>query len=257
MLSARSSSNPNGVAMRRVAVHGWGMAYCGALFLILLLIALQSARLGIAGLNVEFGQGQVDRWTASRQPQGMRDVSRFASHFTESLRYAPDNPWALEGLGALNLARMRLSTVPREAVAYTRGAHRQFAQALQQRPASAFLWANLALSKLYLGEIDGEFFAALRNANELGPWQPATQQTVLFAGLAAWDKLDSGLRQSLASSLERGASRNAAKMFEIVKTYRRFDLVCGIHGYNSLAGKDCRRSDSGAKFGLPMTKGKG
>lgn len=224
------------------AWHKWEKAACVALFVLLAAVAFQSARLGVAGLIVELSQREVDRSIASPRPRGMREVSRIANYFSDSLDYAPDNPWALEGLGALDLAKMRLSTAPREALALTRDAHLRFRQALQHRPTSPFLWANLALSKLYLDEIDGEFFMALRNADELGPWEPASQQTLLFAGLAAWGKLDSGLRQSVARALERGAKRNAAKMFEIVKIFRRFDLVCGMKDYDAIGGAECRRA---------------
>jgi len=85
-------------------------------------------------------------------------------------------------------------------------------------------------------------FTALRHADELGPWEPGVQQTVLFVGLATWDRLDPGLRQGVVRTLERGALRNAPKMYEIVKSYRRFELVCGVKKYNEISGSDCGRS---------------
>ena len=91
----------------------------------------------------------------------MAEISRVANYFSDSLGYAPDNPWALEGLGALDLSRMRASRMPRQALAATRDAHARFRQALLQRPTSPFLWANLALTKLYLDEIDGELRSEL------------------------------------------------------------------------------------------------
>lgn len=233
----------------------WNRAVCIALFLILLLVTLQSARMGVAGLIVEMGQQEVDRWTSSRRPYGISEISRIASLFNDSLGYASDHPWALERLGALDLARMRLSGNPREAKAYTQDARLRFRQALHQRPASAFLWANLALSKLYLDEVDSEFLAALRYANELGPWEPAAQQTVLFAGLAAWEKLDSGLRQQMTGVLERGASRNAEKMYAIARSFRRFDLVCGIKSYDLIGDTDCRNAAGSVKSSTMTRKG--
>ena len=228
---------------------------CIALFLVLLLIALQSARLGLSGLIVELGQQEVDRWTTSRRSYGIPDINRIAGFFTDSLDYAPDHPWALENLGALDLARMRLSRDPKAARAYTQDARLRIRKALQQRPASPFLWANLALSKLYLNEVDAEFLAALRYANELGPWEPLSQQTVLFAGLAAWERLDPGLRQQMGGVLERGATRNAEKMFGITKSFRRFDLVCGIKSYDLIAGVDCANAAKPPRAGASTRKG--
>jgi hypothetical protein len=148
---------------------------------------------------------------------------------------------------------MRASRVPREALAATRDAHTRFRQALLQRPTSPFLWANLALTKLYLNEIDAELLLALRRADELGPWEPTVQQTALFVGLAVWPKLDPDLQQMLARTVERGARRNPQKMFEIVKSYRRFDLVCDIPKYKLIAAPDCKKAVSAAGSG-PMMK---
>jgi hypothetical protein len=226
-----------------------------ALFILLALIALQCARLGAAGFFVHLAQFEVDRWTdASRQPS-VAEMARAANYFSDSLDYASDNPWALEGAGAMDLAKMRASRIPREALAATRDARVRFRQALRQRPSSPFLWTNLALTKLYLDEIDGELMAALRHADELGPWEPTVQQTNLFVGLAVWQELDPRLRQALVRTIERGASRNPQKMFEIVKSYARFDLVCAIKKYELIAGPDCRNAAAAAKSGGAMNQG--
>ncbi|MBS0335292.1 MAG: hypothetical protein JSS40_00410 [Proteobacteria bacterium] len=224
----------------------WRRAGLLALAGILVLVAARSAQLGVSGLVVELAQQEVTRWTSSPRRQSMREVSRIADYYADSLAYAPGNPWALEGLGALDLMRMRLSTVPGEALAYTKDAKLRFREALRQRPTSPFLWANLALAKLYLDEMDGEFFAALRHADELGPWEPKTQQAVLFVSLAAWDKLDPGQRRAVAAMVERGGVHNALKVFEIVKSYRRFDLICGVNSYDVVAGAECRRAGADA-----------
>lgn len=221
----------------------WRRARTLALLLVLLLVAVQSAMLGVAGLIVELGQREVDRWITSRKPQGMQEINRVARYFTDSLDYAPDNPWAFEALGALDLARMRLSGIPHQALAYSWAARQRFRHALQERPASPFLWANLALSKLYLDEFDAEFLAALRNADELGPWEPRSQQTVVFVGLATWERLASEDRRRVVGGLERGAVWNSAKMLEIVKSFGRFDLICPMKGYHGKVDAQCRDRD--------------
>lgn len=224
-------------------------------FMFLALTAVQCVRLGMAGLLVQTAQAETDRWTSASRAPNMAEISRAAKYFTESLEYIPGNPWALEGAGALNLARMRASRIPREAHAAARDARARIRQALVQRPTSPFLWANLALTKLYLDEIDGELRTALRHADELGPWEPSVQQTTLFVGLAVWRDLDPSLQQALARTVERGASRNARKMFEIVKSYARFDLVCAIEKYQPIAAADCRKAAETANPDVPMNQG--
>jgi hypothetical protein len=223
----------------------WGKAAYIALFLLLAVVVVQCARLGVAGLFVQLGQFEIDRWaTLSRTPSAA-EVKSAAQNFSASLDYAAGNPWALEAAGALDLAKMRASRVPREALAATKEAHKRFRQSLLQRPTSAFLWANLALTKLYLNEIDRELLSALRHADELGPWEQTVQQTTLFVGLAAWQELDPDMRKMLVRTIERGASRNPQKMYEIVKSYRRLDLLCAIGNYEAIAGPDCRNAAAG------------
>ena len=205
--------------------------------------------MGVAGLFVQLGQLEIDRWESTARQPNMAEVKHAARFFSDSLAYDPANTWALEGAGAMALAKMRASRVPREALAAAKEAHQRFRQALLLRPTSPFLWANLALTKLYLNEIDGELMAALRHADELGPWEPAVQQTVLFVGLAAWQDLDPELRKSVAHMLERGASHNRKRLLDIVKSYRRFDLVCAIREYAVIAGPDCKKAAAAVKPG--------
>ena len=233
----------------------WAMAGYIGIFVLLALTAAQCARLGMAGLLVQTAQFEADQLAAAAKKPSMAQITRAANYFTESLEYAADNPWALENAGALDLAKMRASVNPRQAYAAARDARARFRRALAQRPTSPFLWANLALAKLYLDEIDDELLAALRHADELGPWDPSVQEKVLFVGLAVWPELDPGIRQSLARSIERGGARNAQGMLKIVKSYARFDLVCTIEQYRRVAGPDCRNVAETAKPGAPADQG--
>ena len=229
-------------AGRQESARRWGKAGGVALFILLALTAVECARLGAAGLFVQFAQSEVDRWTAASRTPRLAEVRLAAKYFMDSFDYVSDNPWALEGMGALDVTRMRASRIPREALAYTRDARVRFRQALLQRPTSPFLWANLALTKLYLDEIDDELLTALRQANALGPWEPTVQQTALFVGLAVWRDLDPDLQQTLVRNVERGAARNAQEMLKIVKSFGRFDLVCAIDQYKAIAGPECRKA---------------
>jgi hypothetical protein len=226
-------------ASKHASSRSWDKAGYAVLFVLLAITAVQCARLGMAGLLVQTGQFEVERMLAAPKAPAMHQVSSAARFFIKSLEYAPDNPWALEGAGALDLAKMRASRIPRQAHAAARDARARFRLALLQRPTSPMLWANLALAKLHLDEIDGELMTALRHADELGPWEPTVQQTIVFVGLAVWRDLDPATRQVLEGTIRRGAVRNAVKMYEIVNSYARLDLVCAIDKYRIIAGPTC------------------
>ena len=235
--------------------RGLQLAVPVVLAVLLLLVAAQAGRLGISGLIVELAQQEVDRWVSTRKPQGMASVNRVAGYYSDSLDYVSDNPWALEGLAAMDLTRVRLSVVPQEAVAHAKAARTHLRRALRQRPTAPFLWANLAVAKLYLDEKDGEFFTALRHADELGPWEPRSQEIFLFVSLAAWDKLQAGQRRAAVLSVERGGVHNALKMFDIVKSYGRIELVCGLKGYDVVAGPACAKAAAAMRSNTPINRG--
>lgn len=240
----RRAAHPKSASRRDRAIGAF-------LFILLALAAAQCARLGAAGFYVQLAQGEIDQWTSPARKPGKAELRGAANYFLDSLGYASTNPWSLEGLASLDLARMRGSKVPLEALAVTRGARVRLRQALLQRPTSPFLWANLALTKLYLEEVDDELLTALRHADELGPWEPAVQQAFLFVGLAVWPDLDSGLRQALTRTVERGGQRDAGKMLEIVKSYGRFDLVCAMGQYRAAGAPECAKAAVTAAPGAP------
>ena len=136
---------------------------------------------------------------------------------------------------------MHAATDPALAIAAVRSANAHFYMTLIERPASPFAWANLALSKLYLDELDDELFAALRRADELGPWEPEVQQSVLFVGLAAWHKLGTAQQAAMVRTLERAVQRNATKVTEIVKSFSRLDLLCAINNSKLKIEDTCSR----------------
>ena len=255
-MSSAHSTRPAQESAARISHHRPAQrrhkVVCVALFILLALTAVQCVRMAMAGLLVQRAQDEANAWTSTSRTPDRTQIRRVDKYFTDSLDYTADNPWSLEGLGALYLTRMRASDNPREALAVTRDARVRFQQALRLRPTSPFLWTNLALTKLYLGEFDDEMKTALRHANELGPWEPTVQQAVVFVGLAIWQDLDSGLQQALMRSIERGASRNPHKMLQIVKSYTRFDLVCAIEDYRRIAGPDCAKPAESAPARRPM-----
>jgi len=215
--------------------------YAGALILILGCLAWKAGKEGISNYYVEAAHQEIGRWATPGQRFRGDEWARVNQYLSESLRYSPNNAWSLEEMGAFQLRRMRAATDPVLATALARSANADFHLALIERPTSPFTWANLALSKLYLDELDDELFAALRHADELGPWEPEIQQSVLFVGLAVWHKLGTAQRAELVRTLERAMRRNAQRVTEIVKTFNRFDLLCGLNNARQKIERPCGR----------------
>lgn len=215
-----------------------------AIVLVLLvgMLALQAGKEGLANFYAQLGYQELNHASMTEQRFREDGGARAMHYLTESLRYSPNNAWALEEMGALQIRRMRMFTGPIHALTRlttAQSANLHLHRALLERPTSPFIWANLALSKLSLNERDGELFQALRRADELGPWEPAVQKIVIYVSLAVWNRLDTDQRASVVRTMERGARREAGAITGIAKGFNRFDLICAINRLKSAAGNAC------------------
>ena len=208
-----------------------------ALILLLLLLAYKATTEGLSNFYAQSAHQEIERW--SRFPQAYRpdDWTRVMQYLGKSLDYSPASPWPLEERASLQLRSVGAARDAQLAVASVRSANADLRLALAQRPTSPFAWANFVLTKLYLDEQDDELFRALALAEELGPWEPEVQQSVVLAGLAVWDRLDPARQAGVLRAMQRGARRDPAKIAEIATSFSRIDLFCGL-GYISKQGEE-------------------
>ncbi len=221
--------------------HGTGRRVSSiALMVLFAAAAFHAARLGIADAYERTASLEIERWGS--RPVDQQNLARVTGWVTQSLRYAPHHPSALEDLGGLQLRQMHIATDPQLAVDLARGAYLNFRLALVERPTAALGWARLALAKLYLAERDEELLSALRRSVALGPRDPGVPELVLHLGLALWPEIDPDLKAEVIRALDSSASRDAAAAFAIGKSYGRFDLMCDINALKTLAGNACEQA---------------
>ena len=199
-----------------------------ALIVLLLLFAYKAGTEGLSNLYAQSADIEVARWSQPGQRLDGNEGARVMDYLTKSLSYAPRNPWPLEAMGALQLHNMRSQTDPQQSVAAARGAARHFGLALIERPTSPFPGANLAMSTLNLDERDETMFHAIEYAEKSGPWEPDVQQTVIFTGLAVWDRLNPDRQAAVMRAMERAAGRNPDKILALARSYDRLDLFCAL-----------------------------
>ena len=224
------------------------VAWSGALIVLLLLLGFKAGKEGISNFYAQSAHMEIERWSKPGQRVRGDDEARVTQYLAQSLEYSPHNPWPLEETGALQLRLMRAATDPQLAVAAARSAKLHFRLALAERPTSPFTWANFALSKLYLGEHDADLFQALTRAEELGPWEPGVQQTVIFVGLAVWIRLDPAQQAAVIRAMQHGAQRNPAKIAAIAQAFARIDLYCALSYSSPQSREICTKiSNSGNK----------
>jgi hypothetical protein len=216
---------------------------CAGMLIVLLgMASWKAAKEALSNFYLEFARHGIARAAAIDPRLQAEALISVTQHFIESLHYSPGNPWTLEDLAALQMRRMREPKESRIPVAMAvRSANENYHKALVQRPVAPVAWANLALTYLYVSGKDDALSAALRYADELGPWDAEVQQLVVLVSLASWDRLGSAQQAATLRTMERAAQRDGQKVTQLVESFQRADLLCGINNDKLKAHKACSR----------------
>jgi hypothetical protein len=171
------------------------------------------------------------RWDNARRPPPTAEWTRARESLREAHALDPRQPAYVEEMGRLYHLRA-LPLPPSEPLArdYAAQALDYYRQSLARRPGSPYAWANVALMKGRIGDLDGEFHAALRNADALGPWEPEAQLAVVDAGLSNWARLGEESRSAVRASAARALQWQDQKLFALARRAGRLDIVCALPG---------------------------
>lgn len=186
-----------------------------------------SAKRGLADWSSMRWRHEITGWAERRASPPPERLQEAITTLIDALALTPDDPTLIEHLGAaLDLRANGSPSGSESRRLYFEAALFYFRNAATLRPTSPYTWANILLAKYRLGEVDDEFFSAMRHALDFGPWEPAVQLIVADTGLGAWEKLDNGLRGRVKKNLQRAALRQADALARIAVDQRRIDLLC-------------------------------
>lgn len=96
----------------------------------------------------------------------------------------------------------------------------------KQRPQWPYSWANLALIKALIGELDSEYQHAIRQAALNGPWENGVNIALTEAGLIGWLRLDRTEQKIITENIQRGIRRNLKHIKVIINRYNKRSLIC-------------------------------
>lgn len=171
-----------------------------------------------------------------REAEAVPDVIR---RLDRAVSIVPENAWALEFLGSLQLETMRGATDPEIAVGAVRASRDSFRRVLRLRPTSPLGWTNLVAAKHFLGELDAEFFSALEQSIRNGRWEPQVQLFSLQVGLGAWDRATPAQREMILQIRDRAVQRDPGAANAIFHSYSRLELACDPKTATSPSGRPC------------------
>ena len=172
------------------------------LVLLLITVAFYTSKWGLAEAYSDPGFDAIKTW--SNRDNLNEESWQIAYESTrQALRLNPYNPTYHQRLSRLyRLHELQgyniLEPDPGHSKAFS-----HLRQALETRPNFAFSWAELALLKSDINQVDEEFNKALQNAMRLGPWDREVLEYVTPLGLFWYNDLDEKTRTEFDVSMSR------------------------------------------------------
>jgi hypothetical protein len=168
---------------------------------------------------------------ANRAPQRPEALASAQASMREALALEPSNPLFVEQ--SARLQELRALGLRRGDPAIRNGLRQSLAQyrvAAAMRPGSPYVWANIAMLKARLDDMDFEFYGALERAGRLGPWEPQVQIAMIDVGLTAWTWLARPGKDLVLGALERGLLRQEPEIRRIATIHGTLPQVCADAG---------------------------
>ncbi len=184
-----------------------------------------------AELTAQDPRYQFERWNGGKGQPNTDEVRAAIAQMRAALAYEPGNPNLHSDIGRLEYWRVRtgvladpVSRAGREA------ALESFRQAALLRPTSGHTWANIALTRYMLGQVDLEFTLALEQTLRSAPWQPQLQLLGIQLGLATWQFVPLSTQMLLVEAVRKQAEWKMADqkpaLIRLLRAYGRMDLGC-------------------------------
>jgi hypothetical protein len=153
-----------------------------------------------------------------------------------ALAWFPGNPDYREFSGRIKEIRAgQPGVLGAERQAMLESAAADYRSTLAERPLWPYGWANLLAVKDKLGQVDGEFHAAMARAAETGPWEPRVQLQLVRSGIRNWDELGRDQRRQVQKTIDAALQVQPREVFEVARFYARPELICpGGEAYDQI-----------------------
>ena len=218
-----------------------------ALFIpVLLYLTYIAACQGLADIYYRPVKNIIERWQQEKVVLKDEDWDRLQQKLETALRFDPDNPDINHAYGTVLQGRY-IDLFPEDPVAQParRLAADYYRLAIKRRPTWPYTWADLALMKYRLGELDEEYSHALHTAIQMGPWEPSVQYMVGFLGFQTWDKLGQKDRAFIIKVIQDSFSHadggHVGRMLKLTEEYGFLHIFCTLGSDNERLVKYCNR----------------
>jgi len=184
-------------------------------------------REGLAEWHAIQANQRLSQWETGR-PLASMSAWEIEQGIRRAIALSPANGDHRESLGTLFFARaIQEGRPPSEMMQDLDTAVIHYREATQRTTVSGYAWGNLMIAKHYAGQIDPEFYTALRNAVRFAPLEAPVQLMVLGAVLPRWDQLNGEARSLAADTVHRGWADHGRLIVAQAREMPNRQLWCG------------------------------
>ncbi len=203
-----------------------GLAFALAAFL--LFLASVAAIRGLADAYSIHARRQLSRWSGEGKVPRLLEAAPLFAGVRRAIDLDGRNPTLISVHAYLyKQVGYSMRPVPDISRSYNEQALEAYRIAAPLRPAQAGTWANIALLKARLNQLDTEFSRAMDLSLELGPWQWDVQYNVAEAGFIFWSRLPER-QKDLLENLARATKAQPRAILLLADTYGKARLVCDL-----------------------------
>jgi len=184
-------------------------------------------REGLAEWHAIQANQRLGQWESGR-PLASMSAWEIEQDLRRAVALSPRNGDHRESLGTLFFARaIQEGRPPGEMMRDLDTAVGHYREAAVRTTVSGYSWGNLMIAKHYAGQIDPEFYTAMRNAVRFAPLEAPVQLMVLGAVLPRWDQLSGEARSLAADTVLRGWPDHRAVIVAQARFALNRELWCG------------------------------
>ncbi|MEE9551633.1 MAG: hypothetical protein V3V89_01185 [Gammaproteobacteria bacterium] len=201
-----------------------------------------AARWGIASVFAYPAKKQLSEWQESQKLLNQNQWGDIQADLNKALVKDPANPEILRNLGLSDEGGSNYYPVgDNSAIEARQFAYQYYQDALTGRPTWPYHWADLALVKYRLGELDTEFYMAFEHAIRLGPWEPWIQHIIADIGMHNWNNFSPEVQVSVMKTIRNGLRHidGAKTMLGLVTRYNMLEQVCDADTDDQLLQQYC------------------
>ena len=210
---------------------------------LLMCLIYVSANWGVADIYYRSAKSQVTKVRDGKIELAEVDWDKIQINLSDAIKLDPGNPELHEYLALAIESNLKSENNLSETSGLKALAH--YKKSISLRPVWPHAWISLAVLKYRLGQIDDEYYDALKNAERLGPWEPVVQRFIVDIGLHGWPNFPKSNRlftlKMISNAMEHIEKSHSVNVLNIATAHGYLNIVCLLNQNKPRVANYCKK----------------